>query len=223
MLKEIKRNAKLWCEAFTAGIGNTGNVTATVGGKKVLSWHGTPTQKDDILKMLPVVQQRMMPGVSPETFADAMIAGIHDEGIAQDSLGCNIQSIVMLWRLFTTPVDREIPDFTYGDLVALKNFHVAFELHEQPNDQFKVTWVVNTTLGRNVNLSTKRHSSMAARLGDVLYWAFSAVAVGLLLLAAVFSMNDVAGTYWFYLAFFGVPAVLVWLVGRACRYVLAAR
>ena len=53
----------------------------------------------------------------------------------------------MLWRLFTTPVDDHGPGFTYGDLVALKNFHIAFELHEQPNDQFKVTWTVNTMPG----------------------------------------------------------------------------
>ena len=53
----------------------------------------------------------------------------------------------MLWRLFTTPVDRNVPSFTYGDLVAAKNFHIAFELHEQPTDQFKVTWTVNTMPG----------------------------------------------------------------------------
>ena len=114
----------------------------------MLSWQGTPTQKDDALKMLPVIQQRMMPGVSLESFADAAIASIHDEGMARDNDIRNIQSIAMLWRLFTTPVDHNIPSFTYGDLVAVSNFHVAFELHEQPNDQFKVTWTVNTTLGR---------------------------------------------------------------------------
>jgi hypothetical protein len=58
----LKRKAKLWRESFAAGTSNTGNVSATVSGKLVLSWHGTPTQKDDALKMLPVIQQRMMPG-----------------------------------------------------------------------------------------------------------------------------------------------------------------
>ena len=58
----LKRKAKLWRELFVAGACNTGNVSATVSGKLVLSWHGTPTQKDDALKMLPVIQQRMMPG-----------------------------------------------------------------------------------------------------------------------------------------------------------------
>ncbi len=37
----------------------------------------------------------------------------------------------------------------YGDLVAVRNFRVAFEVHEQPNDQFKVTWNVNTMPGRH--------------------------------------------------------------------------
>jgi hypothetical protein len=143
----LKRKAKFWFESFTAGVSNTGNASATVNGKLVLSWHGTPTQKDDALKMLPVIQQRMMPGVSPEIFADATIANIHDEGMALDNDARNVQSIAMLWRLFTTPVDRDAPGLTYGDLVAVKNFHIAFELHEQPNDQFKVTWTVNTMPG----------------------------------------------------------------------------
>jgi hypothetical protein len=138
----LKRKAKLLRETFTAGVRNTGNVSATVSGKPVLSWHGTPTQKDDLLKMFPVIQQRMMPEVSPESFADAAIANIHDAGMAEDNEPRNIQIIAMLWRLFTTPVDHDVPDLIYGDLVAIRNFHVAFELHEQPNDEFKVTWVV---------------------------------------------------------------------------------
>src|SRR5271166_5637307 len=100
----LKRKAKLWSESFTAGVCNTGNVSATVSGKLVLSWHGTPTQKDDALKMFPVIKQQMMPEVSLESFADAMIASIHDDGMAQDSLARNVQTIAMLWRLFTTPV-----------------------------------------------------------------------------------------------------------------------
>jgi hypothetical protein len=143
----LKRKVKLWLESFAAGANNTGNISATVSGKLVLSWHGTPSQKDDALKMFPVIQQRMMPGESPESFADALIANIHDEGMARDSETRNIQSIGMLWRLFTTPVDHNVPGFTFGDLVGVKNFHVAFELHEQPNDQFKVTWTVKTTPG----------------------------------------------------------------------------
>ncbi len=146
---ELKLKVKQWRESFFAGISNTGNVSATVSGKLVLSWHGTPSQKDGALKMFPVIQQRMMPEASLESFADAVIANIHDGGMARDDEGRNIQIIAMLWRLFTTPVDHNDPGFTYGDLVAVKNFHVAFELHEQPNDQFKVTWNVSTMLGRH--------------------------------------------------------------------------
>ena len=113
----LKRKVQLLRESFTAGASNTGNVSAIVSGKLVLSWHGTPTQKDDALKMFPVIQQRMMPEVSPESFADATIASIHDEGMASTDHGRNIQSIAMLWRLFTTPVDHNVPGFTYGDLV----------------------------------------------------------------------------------------------------------
>jgi hypothetical protein len=143
----LKRKAKLWRESLAAGVGNTGNVSATVSGELVLSWHGTSTQKDDALKMFPVIHQQMMPEASLESFADATIASINDGGMAQDSLARNVQTIAMLWRLFTTPVVRDDSGLTYGDLVALQNFHVAFELHEQPDDQFKVTWTVNTMPG----------------------------------------------------------------------------
>jgi hypothetical protein len=40
----LKRKAGLR-EHFTAGFFDTGNVSATVNGKLVLSWAGTPTQK----------------------------------------------------------------------------------------------------------------------------------------------------------------------------------
>jgi hypothetical protein len=41
----LKGKAKMWRETFVAGATNTGNVTATVGNKLVLNWHGTPTQR----------------------------------------------------------------------------------------------------------------------------------------------------------------------------------
>jgi hypothetical protein len=88
----LKHKMKLWRESFRAGASNTGNVSATVSGKLVLSWHGTPTQKDDALRLFPGIQQRMRPGVSLEDFADAAIANIHDEGMAPDDVGRNIQS-----------------------------------------------------------------------------------------------------------------------------------
>jgi hypothetical protein len=45
----------------------------------------------------------------------------------------DVQRIAMLWRLFTTPVDRDHPDVTYDDLIATTNLHVAYEVEEQPN------------------------------------------------------------------------------------------
>jgi hypothetical protein len=47
------RKAKMLRESFVAGATNTCNVTAAVGDKFVLNWHGTPTQRDDALKMFP--------------------------------------------------------------------------------------------------------------------------------------------------------------------------
>ena len=66
---------------------------------------------------------------------------------------------------------------------------------------------------------------MAARLGNVLYWLFSGFATVVLLFGAATLRNQPpnANDTWFLIAFFGISAVLVWLVGRACRYVLAAR
>lgn len=64
---------------------------------------------------------------------------------------------------------------------------------------------------------------MAARLGNVLYWGLSALAGVLLLIGLVAVYSSRADEQWFFAAFFGVPAVLLWLLGRACRYVLAAR
>jgi len=64
---------------------------------------------------------------------------------------------------------------------------------------------------------------MVARLGDVLYWAASGVAA---LLAAfvlmVFMLADGKGEPIFQVL--GVViAGIIWLIGRACRYVLAGK
>jgi hypothetical protein len=142
MLKRLKA----WRESWVAGATNTGNVTATVGNKLVLNWHGTPTRRDDALRLFPVlVRDKLMPGVELGNCADAIIASIHDDGMSSDDLGSNIQTLAMLWRVFTTRLD----DGTYGDLIAHTNLHAAFELHEQPNDQFKVTWKINVMRGRS--------------------------------------------------------------------------
>ena len=63
---------------------------------------------------------------------------------------------------------------------------------------------------------------MIARLGNALHWAFSGVAV-LLLLCAVMTIwgnPDPTGSILFVFMFLGVPALLAWLVGRGCHYVL---
>src|SRR6516162_9723388 len=96
----LKRKAKMWRESYVAGATNTGNVTATVGGKPVLNWHGTPTQRDDGLRLFPeVVRDKLMPGVELGDFADSIIATIHDDGMSPEDHGRNIQSMAMLWRV----------------------------------------------------------------------------------------------------------------------------
>jgi hypothetical protein len=141
----LKGKAKMWRESFEAGAANAGNVTATVGNKLVLNWHGTPTQRDGALRMFPVIRDRLMPGAELGSCADAIIASLHDEGMASDYDESNIQSIAMLWRVFTTQLHGNA---TYGDLIANANLHATFELHEQPNDQFKVTWKISVMRGR---------------------------------------------------------------------------
>jgi hypothetical protein len=73
-----------------------------------------------------------------------VIASIHDDGMSPDKEGSNVQTLAMLWRVFTTRLD----DGTYGDLIAHTNLHATFQLHEQPNDQFKVTWKISVMRGR---------------------------------------------------------------------------
>jgi hypothetical protein len=152
MLKTLK----MWRESFVAGVTKTGNVTATVGNKQVLNWHGTPTQRDDVLRTFPVIRDKTMPGVELEGFADATIASIHDDGMSSDRLGSNIQTIAILWRVFTTRLDGggtygNLNDgVTYGDLIGFRNLHATFELHEQINDQFKVTWKISVARGRSL-------------------------------------------------------------------------
>jgi hypothetical protein len=86
-----------------------------------------------------------MPDVELGSFADAVIAGIHDDGMSPDNEMSNVQTIAMLWRVFTTVLDD---DCTYGDLIAHTNMHATFELHELINDQFKVTWKISVMRGR---------------------------------------------------------------------------
>jgi hypothetical protein len=62
---------------------------------------------------------------------------------------------------------------------------------------------------------------MLARLGDVLYWAGSGIAVlcfGLATFLWVTPPNPDSRTG---AVIFATVAIVVWLIGRACRYVLA--
>src|SRR5215831_20704052 len=63
---------------------------------------------------------------------------------------------------------------------------------------------------------------MIIRLANALHWMFSGVAVFLLLCAvvAIWGTTDPAGSIPFVLALLGIPALLAWLVGRVCHYVL---
>jgi hypothetical protein len=64
---------------------------------------------------------------------------------------------------------------------------------------------------------------MVARLGNVLYWAASLIA-GLLALIAAYAMVFGTGEDRVFIdTALAVIAVVVWLVGRACRYVVAGR
>jgi hypothetical protein len=148
----LKRKAKMLRESLAAGATNTGNVTATVGNKLVLNWPGTPTQRDGTLQMFPVIRDKLMPGVELGTFADAIIASIHDEGMSPDREASNVQSLAMLWRVFTTPLDGGDrtygdPIATYGDLIPFTNMHATFELHEQIDDS-RITWKISVMRGR---------------------------------------------------------------------------
>lgn len=213
----LKRKAKLWRENITAGFANTCNVTAIVGNKQVLNWQGTPTQRDDVLQMFPrLVRDKLMPGVEPGNCADAIIASIHDEGMASTDHGRNIQSIAMLWRLFTTSVDRDRPDLTYGDLIAHTNLHVAFELHEQPNDQFKVTWKVTTMQQRG---KENQSNTMAARLGNVLFWTSILIASAWFWFAAEIGLLKNPSDGQSLVAAYGGAGIVV-LIGWVLRYIL---
>jgi hypothetical protein len=62
---------------------------------------------------------------------------------------------------------------------------------------------------------------MLARLGDVLYWTGCLLAALLLVAAgAYYKVEDIKTAELIFLIGF---AVIVWLIGRACRYVLAER
>jgi hypothetical protein len=62
---------------------------------------------------------------------------------------------------------------------------------------------------------------MVARLGRVLYWLGSGVAIALVALGVVTTFIQPPGQWYAGLVFYSVLAILCWLFGRACKYVLA--
>jgi hypothetical protein len=64
---------------------------------------------------------------------------------------------------------------------------------------------------------------VAARLGNVLYWLGCGIAAIFVLLTIVIAMSPgfFGDAIVFYSFLSGIIAVLSWLAGRACRYVLA--
>jgi hypothetical protein len=68
---------------------------------------------------------------------------------------------------------------------------------------------------------------MLARLGIVLYWVATVVAVFLAAGTVIVILMGMMGVMGFKAennileAFVFIPALLIWLFGRACRYVLA--
>ena len=64
---------------------------------------------------------------------------------------------------------------------------------------------------------------MVARLGDVLYWLGSIIAVVLWALVVVGLVWGTGASDPIGVIFLGGLGVIAWVVGRACRYVMAGR
>jgi uncharacterized BrkB/YihY/UPF0761 family membrane protein len=62
---------------------------------------------------------------------------------------------------------------------------------------------------------------MAERLGHVLYWAGCVLAILVIAIGVLFSWGETEKIAWEMRVIASVIAVLFWLIGRACRYVLA--
>lgn len=64
---------------------------------------------------------------------------------------------------------------------------------------------------------------MVARLGQVLYWGLSGIAAISFALGVWVNVINKAQADWSTLGVVAVFSVVVWLVGRACLYVLAGK
>jgi len=65
-------------------------------------------------------------------------------------------------------------------------------------------------------------SGALSRLGNVLYWLCTGVAMvfGIVAILLVFGRGD---EKMLFVGFFAVLAIVVWLIGRAARYILAGK
>src|SRR5690349_7166080 len=66
-----------------------------------------------------------------------------------------------------------------------------------------------------------RRPPMLERLGYVLYWLGSILALAIIAFAAWLILFLHASETWNVVVFFGGIAGAIWLIGRACRYVLS--
>ena len=66
---------------------------------------------------------------------------------------------------------------------------------------------------------------MLIRLGNVIYWTCCIIAALTAIVGIIAGIHENTGTgnQWEVFAFFEIPALTIWLFGKACRYVLANR
>jgi hypothetical protein len=64
---------------------------------------------------------------------------------------------------------------------------------------------------------------MAARLGDVIYWLGCGIAIISIAAAVVLAIYGVKPDKHILIIIFSVGALVIWLIARACRYILAGR
>jgi hypothetical protein len=139
----LKRKVKMWRESLVAGATNTGNVTATVGNKLVLNWHGTPTQRDGVLQMFPVIRDKLMPGVTGELRRRHYRQHSRWGHVAGQRRVQHPEYRYVVEGVHNAARRRHLRRFD-----RRTNMHATFELHEQPNDQFKITWKISVMWGR---------------------------------------------------------------------------
>jgi hypothetical protein len=72
-------------------------------------------------------------------------------------------------------------------------------------------------------ISGRGESPIVGRLGDVLYWAASVMSGAFLVFGGLVAILNRGPDGHFIAAIFIGIGVVAWLVGRACRYVLAGR